>query len=161
MRTAQEPRVSLIDSHTQFHAALADAGFPTSSVAAIRDQYSALPSDLARLLLEWIPRLEDQRLQEAVAWALLAAPKGTLDGPVLAQLFDTATNDELRWAIASVINRTRPRNVEAWLIDAVRDRRAGDARKLLASAIAKMVPPERARPALIAAFAEADRKSVV
>jgi hypothetical protein len=59
---------------------LADAGFPVSSVAAIRDQYEPLPSGLAALLLEWIPRLEDRRLQESVAWALLAAVPNVMMG---------------------------------------------------------------------------------
>lgn len=109
----------------QLLAAISEAGFPVPSVAAIRDQYSPLPSGLAALLLEWIPRLEDRRLQESVAWALLAARSGTLDGAALAELFDAATNDELKRAIASVINQTRPRNIDEWLIAAVRDRRSG------------------------------------
>ena len=68
---------------TQFLNAMAEAGFPVSSVAAIREQYDPLPSGLAELLLEGIPRLEDRRLQESMAWALLAARKGTLDGAKL------------------------------------------------------------------------------
>ena len=62
-------------SEAQFLSVLSASGFPISSLAAIRDQYDPLPSGLAELLLEWIPRLEDRRLQESVA--LLAAPKGT------------------------------------------------------------------------------------
>ena len=133
-------REPLADS--RFLMALTEAGFHISSVTAIREQYDPLSSGLSALLLEWIPRLEDCRLQESVAWALLAAPKGTLDGPALAELFDTATSDELKRAIASVINQARPGNIEAWLIDAVQDRRAGDARNLLASAVAKMLSPD-------------------
>ncbi|MFM9960565.1 MAG: hypothetical protein ACKV2Q_05000 [Planctomycetaceae bacterium] len=147
-------------SEAQFLAALAEAGFPVSSVAAIRNQYDSLPSGLAALLLEWIPRLEDRRLQESVAWALLAARSGTLDGAVLAELFDAATNDELKRAIASVINQTRPRNIDEWLIAAVRDRRSGDSRNLLAAAVAKMLPPERARRVLIEVFHEAPLAAV-
>ncbi len=141
--------------NAQFLTALADAGFPVSSVAAIRDQYDSLPSGLAALLLEWIPRLEDCRLQESVAWALLAAPQETLDGAVLTKLFDSATNDELKWVIASVINQTRPRDVEEWLLEAVSDHRAGASRNLLAAAIAKMLPAERAVPALLKIFHDA------
>ncbi len=59
----------MTDSPSQLLTVLAEAGFSVSSVAAIRDQYDSLPSDLAELLLEWIPRLEDRRLQESVAWA--------------------------------------------------------------------------------------------
>lgn len=70
----------MIDSHTQFLAALAKVGFPVSSVAAIRDQYNPLPSGLAALLLEWIPRLEDCRLRESVAWALLATVPNVMMG---------------------------------------------------------------------------------
>lgn len=140
---------------TRFLAALAGAGFPASSIAAIRDQYDSLPSGLAGLLLEWIPRLEDCRLQESVAWALLAAPQGTLDGAALAKLFDAATSDVLKYAIASVINQTRPRDVEAWLLEAVRDCRAGASRNLLAGAIAKMVSPDRAVPVLMTIFHDA------
>lgn len=137
---------------TQFLSALAEAGFPVSSVTAIRDQYDPLPSGLAELLLEWIPRLEDRRLQESVAWALLAAPKGTLDGAKLSELFDSATNDDLKRALASVIHQTRPRNIDEWLLGAVRDRRSGDSLNLLAGAVAKMLPPERAVPVLLDVF---------
>ena len=146
---------ALLDSHTQFFTALAEGGFPVSSVAAIREQYDPLPNRLAVLLLEWIPRLEDCRLQESVAWALLAAPQGTLDGTVLAKLFDSASSHELKWVIASVINQTRPRDVEEWLLVAVRDRRAGASLNLLAAAIAKMVTSERAVPVLLEVFDDA------
>lgn len=142
-------------AEAQLLAAISEAGFPVPSVAAIRDQYSPLPSGLAALLLEWIPRLEDRRLQESVAWALLAARSGTLDGAALAELFDAATNDELKRAIASVINQTRPRNIDEWLIAAVRDRRSGDSRNLLAAAVAKMLLPERAVPVLLDVFRDA------
>jgi hypothetical protein len=140
---------------TQFLVALVEAGFPVSSVAAIRDQYDSLPSGLAVFLLEWIPRLEDCRLQESVTWALLAAPQGMLDGAVLTKLFDSATNEELKWAVASVINQTRPRDVEEWLLEAVSDHRSGAARHLLAAAIAKMVSSERAVPVLLKIFYDA------
>lgn len=139
----------------RFVASLAEAGFSVSSVADIRHHFDPLPNSLAVLLLEWIPRLEDCRLQESVAWALLVAGQGTLDGAVLAELFDSATNEELKRAIASVINRTRPRNIEEWLIEAVRNQRAGASRNLLAAAVAKMLPPERAVPVLIEVFHDA------
>ena len=171
---------SLLDSHDRFLSALAEAGFPVSSVAAIRDQYDSLPSGLAALLLEWIPRLEDRRLQESVAWALLAARSGTLDGAALAELFDTVADaagvrqqetgcadagsvghdDDLKRAIASVINQTRPRNIDEWLIAVVRDRRSGASRNLLAAAVAKMLPPERAVPVLLKVFHEAPLAAV-
>lgn len=150
----------MLVSHAQFLAALSDAGFPVSSVAAIRDQYDPLPSGLAELLLEWIPRLEDRRLQESVVWALLAARSGTLDGAALAELFDATTNDDLKRAIASVIHQTRPRNIDEWLVAAVRDRRSGASLNLLAAAVAKMLPPERARPVLIEVFHDAPLAAV-
>ncbi len=134
---------------SQFLAALAEAGFSVSSVATIRDQYDPLPSGLAALLLEWIPRLKDWRLQESVAWALLAARSGTLDGAALAELFDTATNDDLKRAIASVIHQTRPRNINEWLLAAVRDRRSLGSCSLLSASVAKMLPPDRAVPVLL------------
>ena len=142
-------------SLAQFLSALSVAGFPVPSIAAIREQFHPLPTAFAELLLEWIPRLEDSRLQESVAWVLLAAPKGTLNGTALANVFDAATSDELKRAIAAVINQVRPHNIEEWLIAAVRDRRAGDARGLLAAAIAKMLPPMRAMPVLMDVFEEA------
>ena len=139
----------------QFLDALVASGFEVSSVAEIRTRYESLPSDLAKLLLAWIPRWEDSRLQESATWALLAAPKETLDGDMLAELFDAATTDELKWAIAAVINQTRPRNIDEWLIKAVRDRRSGNARRLLAAAVAKMLPTERAVPVLLEVFEDA------
>ncbi|MBC7815986.1 MAG: hypothetical protein IAG10_03700 [Planctomycetaceae bacterium] len=153
---------SVRSAEAWFLATLADAGFPVSSVAAIRDQYDPLPSGLAALLLEWIPRLEDRRLQESVAWALLAARSGTLDGAALAELFDAATNDDLKRAIAAVIHQTRPRNIDEWLIAAVRDRRSGASSAIggLAAAVAKMLPPERAIPVLLEVFQDAPLAAV-
>lgn len=145
---------------TQFLTALAEAGFSVSSVAAIRDQYDPLPSGLAVLMLEWIPRLEDCQFQESVAWALLGAPQGMLDGAVLGQLFDAATDEGLKWAIASVINQTRPQNIELWLLDAVSNRQSGASRNLLAAAIAKMVALERAVPVLMEVFHDAPLAAV-
>ena len=143
-----------------FLAALVASGFEVSSVAEIHARYESLPSGLAELLLEWIPRLEDSRLQESATWALLAAPKETLNGPVLAELFDAAATDELKWAIAAVINQTRPRNIDEWLIGAVRDLRSGNARRLLAAAVAKMLPAERAVPVLLDVFEAAPLAAV-
>lgn len=150
----------MLDPHTEFLALLADAGFPVPSVAAIRDQYDPLPSGLAELLLEWVPRLEEGRLQESVAWALLAARKGTLDGAKLSELFDAAANDDLKRAIASVIHQTRPRNIDEWLLATVRDQRSHASRNLLAAAVANMLPPERAVPVLLEVFRDAPLAAV-
>lgn len=144
----------------QFLSVLTEAGFPVSSFAAIRDLYDPLPSGLAELLLEWIPRLEDRRLQELVAWVLLAARKGTLDGAKLSELFDSATSGDLKRAIASVIHQTRPRNIDEWLLSAVRDQRSGDSRNLLAAAIANVVRAERAVPVLLEVFHDAPLAAV-
>lgn len=152
--------LSMLDPQAQFLAALSEARFPVSSVEAIRGQYDPLPSGLAALLLEWIPRLEDRRLQESVVWVLLAARKGTLDGAVLAELFDAAMNDELKRAIASVIHQTRPRNIDEWLLAAVRDRRSGASRNLLAAAVANVVRAERAVPVLLEVFHDAPLAAV-
>ena len=140
--------------------ALTEAGFPVSSVAALRDQFDMLPCPLAALLLAWIPRLADRRLQESVMWALLSAPTGSLDGVALTELFDATEHDELKWAIAAVINQTRPQHVDEWLMTAVCDPRSGAARNHLASAIAKMVSPEQARPVLLELFCDAPLAAV-
>jgi hypothetical protein len=150
----------MFDSHAQFLAALTDAGFPVPSIAAIREQYDPLPNGLAELLLEGIPRLEDRRLQESVAWALLAARKGTLDGAKLSELFDSATNDDLKRAIASVIHQTRPRNIDEWLLAVVCDRRTGASRNLLSAAVAEMLPAKRAMPVLLEVFHDAPLAAV-
>lgn len=135
-----------------FLVVLAEAGFPIPSIDSIRNHFNPLPPELASLLIEWIPRLEDPGSQQWAAWALLAMPKRSIDGRLLTPIFDTTTNDELKWALADVIDQTRPRNIEDWLIVAIRDRRSGSARNLLASAVAKMVPAERAVPVLLEVF---------
>lgn len=144
----------------QLLGAFAEAGFPVSSVAAIREQFHPLPTALAELLLEWIPRLEDRRLQESMVWVLLGAPKEILNGLVLAEVFDAATSDELKRAIAAVIHQTRPLDIDEWLLVAVRDRRSGNARGLLAAAVAKMLSAERAVPVLIEVFRDAPLAAV-
>ncbi len=142
----------LQQAEAPFLLALTEAGFPVSSVDDIRNQFNPLPLELVSLLIEWIPCLEHPQLQEAAAWALLAVPKRSLDGRLLAPLFDTTKNDQLKWALADVIEQTRPRNIEDWLLVAIRDRRSGSARNLLASAVAKMLPAERAVPVLLEVF---------
>ena len=101
-----------------------------------------------------------QRLQESVVWALLAAPKGTLNGKAIAQLFEAAINEELKCAIAAVIHETRPPNIEEWLITAVSDSRSRASRSLLASAMAKMAPSDQAIPVLMAIFDDAPLAAV-
>lgn len=144
----------LREAEAPFLLALAEASFPSLSVDDIRRQYNPLPQQLVLLLIDWIPRIEHPSLQESVAWVLLAVPKRSLDGRLLIPIFDTTKNDQLKWALADVIEQTRPQNIEDWLLVSVRDRRSGSARNLLASAVAKMLPAERAVPVLLEVFGD-------
>ncbi len=147
-RRAEELR----QAQTPFLAALSEAGFPVATVEEIRQRYKPLPKQLSQLIIDWIPRIEHPAAQQWVAWALLAAPKRSLDGRSLTPLFDATKNDELKWAIADVIEQTRPQHLEGWMITAIKNWRSGNSRNLLASAIAKMLPTDQAVSVLIEVF---------
>lgn len=136
----------------EFLQALAVAGYPFSAASDIRERFRPLPDRLAILLIDWLPRLTDSRLQETVAWSLLAARKRTLDGRRLAVLFDETSNVELKTALAAVFNQTRPLNSADWLIAALGRTESVATRNLLASAIAKWLPAEESEPALLSVF---------
>ena len=142
-------------SEVEFLQALADAGFPVSAVSDIRERYAPMPDGLAMFLIDWLPRLRDSRLQETVAWSLLAARKRMLDGRRLAALFDETSNAEMKTALAAVFNQTGPLNSDDWLIAALGRTASVAARNLLASAIAKWLPVEKSVPTLLSIFDQA------
>lgn len=139
-------------SEVGFLQILADAGFPVSSVSELRERFRPLPDRLAMLLIDWLPRLADSRLQETVAWSLLAARKQTLDGRRLAALFDETSNAEIKTALAAVFNHRGPLNSAEWLITTLGRTDSAATRNLLASAIAKWLPVEQSLPTLLSIF---------
>ena len=131
MKSKLEAEVMLDSSFVEFLQALADAGFPVSSVSEIRERFRPLPDRLAMLLIDWLPRLSNPCWQETLAWSLLTARKRTLDGRRLAAVFDESSNAELQTALAAVFNQTGPVNSADWLIAALRQaaRHAGFLRR--------------------------------
>ncbi len=139
-------------TEAKFLNALEVAGFPVTSVSEIRERYRPLSDRMAILLIDWLPRLGDWRLQETIAWSLLAARKRTLDGSCLAAMFDETSNSELKTALAAVFNQTGPLNSTDWLMTTLGRTESVAARNLLASAISKWLPVERSLPALLSIF---------
>ncbi len=74
---------------------------PSVGNAAFFEGYVPLSDPAVKVLLRWVPRAH-QRVQECLV-RLLAAAAHPFDGRVLAELFDQADSEDLRWVIANTL----------------------------------------------------------
>jgi hypothetical protein len=127
--------------------ALSDAGFVVDAVDELAARYAPLSQDAVDILLSWLPRVDDESVQEMIVRAL-AATTESFDGIPLARVFEAGRSESLRWAIGNTLALAHPTGLADWVIKAVTDPRSGKARETLALASAKLAPPEIACRAL-------------
>jgi HEAT repeat protein len=99
----------------------------------------------APVLLEWLPRVEDQVLREVIARSLgfSSAPPGTAKA-LVAEFRRQHTSDDwmsTKWAVGSAISEVRDPSVADDVIELLRDRRHGGARQMLCEALRRMKDP--------------------
>lgn len=109
--------------------------------------------EVATVLVEGLPRAEDEWLQETIV-RVLAAAREPFEGQALVDLFERTDSETLKWTIANTLAEARPSGISDWVVDAMRDRASGKAREMLAIALARLVPPSIAIPVLVGAFDE-------
>lgn len=128
-------------------------GVVASSLPDLIHKYAPLPKEIVQILLKWVPVAEDEDIQEWLVRAL-AGTRVKYDGSALIELFEKTQSETLRWVIANTLESARPLNVTEWVIDAVMNPSYGDAREMLALAVARLAPKEIANERLIAIFDE-------
>jgi hypothetical protein len=127
--------------------ALCDAGFAVGELEELVPRYAPLPDAAVSVLLHWLPKVHEERVQEMLARAL-AATTQPFDGGPLAAAFETTDSEALRWVIGNTLALTEPRGIGDWLLRKLADPRSGKARETLAIAAAKHAPREAANQIL-------------
>lgn len=124
-------------------ADLSAAGFAVSSAGELvrgRRYEKAIP-----ILASWMGRVADKQIKADIVKAL-SVPWARVAGPALvAEYRNTAAcESSLRWAIANALEVIASRVIFDDLVDLALDREGGQARQMLALAIAKTDAPEAA-----------------
>lgn len=88
------------------------------------------------VMMSWLPRLDDHRLQGMVIRALTAAGK-PYDARSLIRLFENDVEESLRWPIAVAMTSPNAKGVSDWLQMAVKKKTYGSARQMLLLAAAR------------------------
>jgi hypothetical protein len=112
-------------------------GITAGSIEDMTNRYAPLAPEIVRVLLDWLPRVQDDRVREAVVRALAAA-REPFDGTPLVNCFLRDTSGTLRWPIANTMAEARPFGIADWLCDAVKNRSYGAARQMLVLALARL-----------------------
>lgn len=126
---------------------LREAGFAVDRVEELAPRYSPLTEPAIRVLLHWLPRVQDERVQEMIVRALGATTE-PFDGVPLARSFETSNSESLRWAIANTLAVAHPTGLADWVLRTVSDPDSGQAREMLAIAAARLAPAEAANRTL-------------
>ena len=130
---------------------LESLGLKVSSITDLVRDYAPLGSDVTNLLLSWIPRIENESVNEGLVRALAAAAE-PFDGCALIEVFENTQSEEFRWAIANTMAEGRPYGVADWLMEVVPDPSYGKAREMLLLALSRLVVNQRANDVLLAVF---------
>lgn len=132
---------------------LRSMGVATDSIEEMLRRCAPLPPQIVQILLGWLPRIQEDRVKESLIRALGAA-KEPFDGRPLVDCFLHDKLGTLRFPIANTIVEARPFGIADWVAEVVKGGRFGDARGMLALALARLVPAEASLPVLRAALAD-------
>lgn len=132
--------------------ALDDLGMSVVCVWEILDRYKKLYPVVIDTLLEHLPRVSYPRLKENIV-RVIGLASSPYDGRVLASEYDCASDKYLKWAICDTFARTRPQNVDDWMIKTLGDSSGHRNRGMLCTAVARHLP-DRAPELLCEVFAE-------
>lgn len=126
---------------------LQDAGFAVDAVEELAARYAPISQPGIEVLLSWLPRVQDERVQEMIVRAL-SATNEPFDGLPLARAFEESQSEFLRWAIGNTMAAAHPTGLAEWVVKAVTDPASGKARETLTVATAKLASPDVARKIL-------------
>jgi HEAT repeat protein len=94
------------------------------------------------LLIDWLPRMKNRDMLEAIVRALAIRPAKPMAGKPLIEAFDRAEDSWLQWAIANSLEVVADDSVFDDLLRLTSDPRSGRARQMLALALGRF--PKRA-----------------
>lgn len=134
-------------------AALRRRGLPTEGFGVFRSErgaeaLGAAPAfDYERsvpVLVEWLPRIEDRRVKEAIVRSLSTKHARGVAAPVLVEEFKKAKGDPLglQWAIGNALEVVADRSLFGDLVALARDRSNGRGREMVVLALARTGDPE-------------------
>ncbi len=83
---------------------LREAGFAIDQMEELVPRYAPLPEPAIRVLLHWLPRVQDERVQEMIVRAL-AATTEPFEGLPLARTFEASSSEALRTLPTGELNR--------------------------------------------------------
>jgi hypothetical protein len=132
---------------------LRQAGFAVDAVEELAFRYAPIPGPAISVLLSWLPRVQDERVQEMIVRAL-AATTEQFDGAPLAHAFETTRSESLRWAIGNTLAVARSTGLGEWVLRTAADSASGKARETLVIAAAKLAPPQEVNERLSALVEE-------
>lgn len=151
LRELDEIQESYVREAEPITAALIDAGFDVTGIDESLNKYVPLPREAVDIFLRFLPEVETNNLCEMLV-RYLGSTKVRYDGLVLARLFDTVQSDTLKWVIGDAISRSRPANLEDWLVKTLQSREHGQSRQMLCHAATKLLPRDAARNVLRECF---------
>jgi hypothetical protein len=126
---------------------LRQAGFAIDAIEELAFRYAPIPGPAIRILLSWLPRVQDERVEEMIVRAL-AATTEAFDGVPLACAFEATRSEALRWAIGNTLAVANTTGLGDWVLRSVADPASGKARETLAIAAARLAPAEAANRTL-------------
>lgn len=126
---------------------LVAAGYPVSSLAQLRREYRPLPPEAVAVLLEWVPKMSDVAIQEAMVRDLANVQEPFQVQPLLS-LFERTESESLRWAIGNTIAELRPLDARDWVIAMLANRGHGRGREMLPLALARIASQSKANEVL-------------
>lgn len=122
-------------------------GYQVFSLEDLPRKYAPLTGEIAEVLLRWLVRIDEERVQEQIV-RTLAAARASFDGSGLTRLFEQTKSGALRWAIANTLAEARPTGVGDWVSDALARQDYGEARQMLPLAVARLHAPTDANRVL-------------
>jgi hypothetical protein len=133
--------------------ALRQIGVEGESIQEMTRRYAPLSAQIVEVLLDWLPRVKEDRVKESLVHSLGAA-REPFDGRPLVEAFVSDRSDTLRWPIANTIAEARPFGITEWVIEAVQTPAFGTSRQMLVLALARLATPETAMPILLSLLDE-------
>jgi hypothetical protein len=89
-------------------------GFEAETLEDLVRKYAPLPQGAVSIILECVEPGQDERHCESLIRAL-GATKCSFSGVRLAHVYDSTSDESLRWAIANTISLTRPHSIDEWI----------------------------------------------
>ncbi len=95
-------------------AELSQKGYPCTTLQELMLKYAPLDETVTDILLRWLQKQEEPRLQEMLARAL-GASGVTFDASPLIRCFEAAFDEGVRGAVLNTIALAKPTGTEEWL----------------------------------------------